>query len=163
MNRDELRDKFSPLLDGELAADERAEIEAVLAQDAELLRELDSLKRVDDLFRSLPKPRAPEGFEAGVRELVQPQLVAIPMHHSRRRVWPALVAAAVLLMTAGIFFVQTRSQLQPTAERFDVASSKAAEAEPIVEINQKTGSVLNATFPANLSFNSNFSFYFKVE
>ncbi|HRK35215.1 MAG TPA: hypothetical protein PLJ47_11530, partial [Candidatus Hydrogenedentes bacterium] len=71
MNRDEIRDQFSPLLDGELAADERAEIEAMLSQDAELLRELDSLKRVDDLYRALPRPQTPDNFESAVSERIR--------------------------------------------------------------------------------------------
>lgn len=47
----------------------------------------------------------------------------------------------------------------PTIREFKMSIiaflSNAVEAEPIVEINRKTGSVLNATFPANLSVDHN--------
>jgi len=119
MNRDEIRDQFSPLLDGELAADERAEIEAMLSQDAELLRELDSLKRVDDLYRALPRPQTPDNFESAVSERIRPKVVSLKQRHARRNVWPLVAIAATLLVTAA-FLV---NRMQSASDSMQIASA----------------------------------------
>ncbi len=93
MDRDEIRERFSPLLDGELSPEERAEVEAALSDDAELLRELDALKRVDQLYANLPPEKAPEGFEDGVRSALSPNTLQFTRARFMRRTtcgpcWP---------------------------------------------------------------------------
>lgn len=131
MNRDELRDTFSPLLDGELSPDERAEIESQLAQDAELLRELDSLKRVNDLYRSMPRAIAPDGFENDVRNRLHPERAS-----ERRRLrvlWPSLAAAALVLVGVTVVLFQyqrndgARLAYEPTTLKKSDSSAPAAD------------------------------------
>lgn len=125
MNRDEIRDKFSPLLDGELSPEERAEVEQALSEDADLLRELDGLKRVDDLYRALPRAAAPNGFEnsvkARLRSNVRP-FSTTPWH--LRRLVPAMAAAIVLVSAVAIVWFQTQSGPRGT---FKVASQPSIE------------------------------------
>ena len=109
-NQDDIRDQFSPLLDGELSSEERARVEAALARDADLLRELDALKRVDDLYRALPAENAPGDFEQAVRDRIRQSRptvsAAAPRRLAPRRYWTAgLAAAAVLLIGVGAVFV----------------------------------------------------------
>ena len=101
-NRDKTREEFSPLLDGELTPEERAAIEAELAEDADLLRELESLKRVDALYQGLPAHPAPDVLEGRIRKAIHPEPVRFPRRRlSRRAVWPALAGAAVFLVFGG--------------------------------------------------------------
>ncbi|MBM3291000.1 MAG: hypothetical protein FJY92_12700, partial [Candidatus Hydrogenedentes bacterium] len=122
INRDDIRDQFSPLLDGELPPEERARVEAALAGDAELLRELDALKRIDDLYRAMPAQAAPAGFEDAVRDRVrQPATVnTIALRRAaRHRYWAAgLAAAAVVVIGVGAVLLGT--------VRFDVPKQLAA-------------------------------------
>jgi len=131
-NKDDIRDQFSPLLDGELSPEERASVEAALSDDAELLRELDSMKRVDDLFRAMPAVSAPDDFEVVVRERIAPPRVAAvaaaaappPSRNvARRRFVPMLAAAAALVVCAGIIvFTAGRGEF-----RAQLASAPDAE------------------------------------
>lgn len=110
-DRDKIREQFGALLDGELLPEEREAVESALAQDSELLRELDALKRVDDLYRSMPAVSAPDGFEHGVRERLRPRVLWFGQRrHKTRRVWPTAVAAALFLLTSGyVIFLMQRS------------------------------------------------------
>ncbi|MCC6696462.1 MAG: zf-HC2 domain-containing protein [Candidatus Hydrogenedentes bacterium] len=126
MDRDEIRERFSPLLDGELSPEERAEVEAALAQDAELLRELDSLKRVDALYGALPPIPAPEGFEDRVHAALRPNRLEFGRARVlRQRMWPMLAAAAVFLVVGGYVLLQT----QGPASKFDMAATEAPAAD----------------------------------
>lgn len=130
MNRDELRDTFSPLLDGELSPDERAEIETRLAQDAELLRELDSLKRVNDLYRSMPRAVAPDGFENDVRKRLHPERAS--ERHRTRVLWPSLAAAALVLV--GVTVVLFRYQRNDGARlAYEPALKKSVSSAPAAD------------------------------
>ena len=55
----EVREEFSALIDGELAPDARAAVEAHIAQCLDCLRELDAIKRIDGLYRRLTPQSAP--------------------------------------------------------------------------------------------------------
>ncbi|MCC6488277.1 MAG: zf-HC2 domain-containing protein [Candidatus Hydrogenedentes bacterium] len=126
MDRDEIRERFSPLLDGELSPEERAEVEAALAQDAELLRELDSLKRVDALYGALPPVPAPEGFEERIHASLRPSRLQFGKARVlRQRMWPMLAAAAVFLVVGGYVLLQ----MQGPAAKFDMAASMAPAAD----------------------------------
>ena len=54
-----------------MTPEERQAIETELSEDANLLRELNSLKRVDDLYKSLPPVKAPDELEDRIREGVR--------------------------------------------------------------------------------------------
>ena len=131
-NRDDIRDQFSPLLDGELSPEERAAMEAVLSGDAELLRELDSLKRVDDLYRALPAEAAPANLEQVVRDRIRPPRAAAsppPYRRAPRRFWAAGLAAAavVLIGVSVVLFSQNRS-----TSSTQLAANYGRSAEPVL-------------------------------
>jgi len=109
----EVREEFSALMDGELAPELRAAVEAHIAQCSECLRELDALKRIDALYRGLPRQFAPEGFEESVRNAIHAAAPASP----RLRLLPRLVAlAAVAAMLLVVFGgVVLRSQMSEKA------------------------------------------------
>lgn len=151
MDKDEIREEFSPLLDGELSDEERAALQKRLGEDAEALRELDGLKRVDALYRGLARKSAPEGFEKQVRAALQRRPVTIRFRRGAvkaKPLWPVLTAvAALLLMSAAVFYqvsnlrkapgsfvVSMRSQEEtPRKEPLEAADRElkaAREAEP---------------------------------
>ncbi|MDX9973162.1 MAG: zf-HC2 domain-containing protein [FCB group bacterium] len=107
MNCTQAQEEFAALLDGELAPEERAEVERHLSQCSDCLRDLDGLKRVDTIYRQLPSISAPEGFEERVRQATRPKPVLRFPDLSRRRQmsWP-LVAAAAFLLVAGAVVLQ---------------------------------------------------------
>jgi hypothetical protein len=127
MNRDEIRERFSPLLDGELGPEERAEVEAALSEDAELLRELDALKRVDQLYANLPPLAAPDGFEDGVRSALRPATTPF-VRAVHRRLWPMLAAAAVFLVFGAIIVVQMNPEMAPMLLSREMATERAETA-----------------------------------
>lgn len=130
MNRDEIRERFSPLLDGELSPEERAEVEAALSEDAELLRELDALKRVDHLYANLPPVNAPVGFEDGVKSALYPATLQFTRARAiRRRLWPMLAAAAVFIVVGAIVVVQMNPAMAPMMLSKEMADY-AAESIP---------------------------------
>lgn len=101
MDCTQARDEFAALLDGELVAESRAAVEAHLSQCSDCLRELDGLKRVDVLYRELPRVTAPVGFDEGVREAIRPRVLRLPLRSERRRtVWPGLAVAAIVVVAA---------------------------------------------------------------
>ena len=133
MERDELRDQFSPLLDEELSPDERAVVEAELAEDAELLRELDSIKRVDDLYRHMPPVNAPAGLEDRVREEVTGNVVRIG--RTRLRKQPAmriLAVAALFLIVVGVGIYRFG---MPSSTSFDMAAAPEVAEEPSLALS----------------------------
>jgi anti-sigma factor RsiW len=135
-DHDEIRDEFSPLLDGELAPDERAAVEQKLADDAELLRELDGLRKVDELYRQLPPEQAPAGLEDRVRERLQPSIVRFTRRRlARRALWPVAAAAALFVVFAGVLVTQFDA---PFRQSMQMASAPdAAEAERSIEATEK--------------------------
>ncbi len=127
-DKDEIRDEFSPLLDDELAPDERADIEQNLAEDAELLRELDGLRKVDELYRQLPSERAPDRFEERVRGALEPRTVQFTRRRlSRRALWPVAAAAAMFLVFAGVLVTQFDGPLEQAMQM--ASAPDAAESE----------------------------------
>ncbi len=123
MDKDELRQEFSPLLDGELPADERVAIEAELALDSDLLRELDSFKRVDELYRRTPPVTAPAGFEDAVRRRLRPKVLQFRGKPFAGRRWIAvLAAAAVVIVVGGVALLQWPSS------RMEMATVKGTPA-----------------------------------
>lgn len=126
-----IRDAFSPLLDGELPAEEREAVEADLALDAELLRELDDLRRVDGLYKGLGATAAPEGFEERLRaamaataiETAEPRTIPF-----RRWIAPLLAAAACLVAVSAVVLQGLGGSPTGLEERSDMAAVSADEA-----------------------------------
>lgn len=131
----DVRDDFSALLDGELAADEREALEAHLSDCSDCLRALDGVKRVDTLFRKLPSVGAPKGFDASLREARKPKLLRFPTGGRSLRVASMVAAAAGLMIVAGIAFVAVRGGSPETAigpvalERSEVSGDQAQAKE----------------------------------
>lgn len=98
----EVREELSALLDGELAPELRNAVEAHIAACSDCLRELDALKRIDGLYRELPRQSAPPGFEESVRTTIHS--IARPVLSLRvsRRIVPLVAVAAMLLVVLGM-------------------------------------------------------------
>lgn len=108
LDPNELRNRFSPLLDGELMPDEQDDTEKALADDAEALRELHQMQRLDAMFRELPKDSAPDDLENRIHNAIHRPAKPVRLRSQRfepKPVWPMLAAAAMLLVVlGGVFF-----------------------------------------------------------
>lgn len=101
-------DLLSAYIDGTLNATERAELEARLQTDAELRRELATLRATVALVKGLPTLRAPRDFT------LTPQMVRRPPRILTSAAFSAVsVAAAVMLFVLGAGFL-LNSNLPPT-------------------------------------------------
>jgi len=100
-------EQLTAYLDGELAPDDRAEIERLLDSDAEARRLLDELRETSELVAGLPRGRAPEDLARQVSARLERQALLgdAPVMAAPVRVgwsWAnrlALVAAVVLVCT----------------------------------------------------------------
>jgi putative zinc finger protein len=125
----EARDLFSAVVDGELPAPERAQVDTHLAGCPECRRELERFSRTVSMVRALPEERAPAGFVDRVRDAAHPP--PWPRRVARRlfvplRVKLPLEAAAVLLVaTTAVWVFQRSPELQRAARR-DAPESPAA-------------------------------------
>lgn len=128
MDCKEVREQFSVLLDGELAPEERAAVETHLSACSDCLRELDGLKRVDQVFKELPVQRAPADFEVRVQGALRPRVFRLARARlSRQPLWPMLSAAAAFVMIAGLVVWQVQFMAQQ--RRFNVAEAPAARGQ----------------------------------
>lgn len=126
-SKDKIRDEFSPLLDGELPPEQREAVERELAGDAELLRELETLKRVDALYRGLPQAAAPGDLEARVRHGIEKRAVQFSRRRfAPRALWPMLAAAAMLVVFT-LVLTQGVSRINPAVHMAKVAERTASE------------------------------------
>lgn len=124
----------SALLDGELSAAERAQVEAHLATCADCTAELAALARTLGMLHALPAARAPLGFVDRVLEAARP----LPWHRrlGRRlfqplRVKLPLEAAAVVLVALGAVYVfQNTPELQQASRQEQPASAPVPVAPP---------------------------------
>lgn len=129
-----VREEFSALLDNELPPGARAEVDAHLTECAPCLRALDGMKKVSDLYATLPRVGAPEDFEARVRRAVRPGLLRFPALSGQG--WTALAAAAGTALIAGTYFLlvaerpSTRSQLAMQAEMRSTSTLESAGGAP---------------------------------
>jgi len=129
----DIRDEFSPLLDDELSPEARDTVETKLAQDADLLRELDAMRKVDALYRGLPRASAPEDMAERVQNQLRPESNVTPLRGRRmsRSMYASLAAAALFAVVLG--GVVMRLQLEtPLAE-----DQMAALESPVREIASK--------------------------
>lgn len=77
------RERISVYLDGELAAEERAELEAHLPTCDECQRELVALRQIRGLLRALPRPAPPRAFTLPEASPTAPALRRGPPRWSR--------------------------------------------------------------------------------
>jgi anti-sigma factor RsiW len=115
-------DFLSGYLDGELAAEERIEVEAQLADSPELRAELEEVRMARDAVRALPHREAPAGFwdavvsEVGSADIdIDADTVVVPIESRRRRVpvgWLA-GAAAVAAAIIALVIVPGRTSVRP--------------------------------------------------
>jgi len=134
MNCADNRLLHSALLDGELAPDERAQVEAHLATCAECTAELAALARTLSMIHALPAARAPQGFVDRVLEATRP----LPWHRrlGRRlfqplRVKLPLEAAAIMLVALGAVYVfQNTPELQQAARQEPPVSAPVPVSPP---------------------------------
>lgn len=113
---------LSAYLDGEASAEETARVDAWLASSAEAREELDEIRRVTKLLRSLPQESPGSEFVTAVMRQAEQAVLIPPMPapavaRSPRRGWVVAaaglaVAAAVLLLLVPAFFApQSADQL----------------------------------------------------
>ena len=151
-DRDDIREELSPLLDGELPPQEQAAVEAELHQNADLAAELEDFQRLDALYRQLPAPSAPPDLEAKVLAALEPEVVHFPRRKlTRRRLWPALAAAAMLTLVIGGVVLNT--QLRQRAAEKTASLAKGAKAAPNqrIEMAKTTGEESKYMMPLSAS------------
>lgn len=142
MNTHDFHDDLSAYMDNELEPNRREEVEAALAESAELRDELDRLRRVDALFQAAAVPDCPDELAGAVLDAIDnlPRTArgTVRLHRSRhlaRRTVTAQLAAAAVLLLSGIGMVAylRTAPSQPgrmPAEAFIAMHDKAAPAEP---------------------------------
>jgi hypothetical protein len=145
-DREDIRDEFSPLLDDELSPDARDAVETALAQDAELLRELDRLRKVDELYRSVPRASAPADLAERVRAELHPPAAgsATVAARSRWNLYSGLAAAAMFGVVIGGLvlrqeFVVSTPPEQLAARQSEVSASSEAKDEAVAEETPAAG------------------------
>ncbi|MHC4715634.1 MAG: anti-sigma factor family protein [Planctomycetota bacterium] len=103
--REKLREQLSAYLDGELSDAQARDLEQALQRDPDLSAELDSLRKVSGLVRSLPRARAPEDLADRVLERVERGrlLEGTAQERTRPAGWwlSRLATAAVVLIAVG--------------------------------------------------------------
>ena len=144
MDPNKIRDEFSPLLDDELALEDRELVEEELADHADLLRELEGIKKVDALYRAMPRPETPDNLEDTLQKAVRPNVLRLsPSKRRRIGLWAGLAAAAAFVVvvggawlmpdeTAGISIMQM-AQAPEATESAIVAESVQPATEAIAE------------------------------
>jgi hypothetical protein len=115
---------ISAYLDGELTAAEQAEVEARLQNDAELRRELQSLRQTVTLIQQLPARSAPRNFTLDAHLFRKP---ALPFPLTITFSALSTAAAILLFVFGGYFLLQTelRQQTASSAPQQQAAQSIA--------------------------------------
>ena len=144
MDSEQLHEKLSALLDGELADEERQEIEALIASDPAVAREWNVLTRMDRLFREMPQYEAPE--ELAVRLRTPQRARKVSFGHprlTRRTPWPLLAAAAALVAILGFVVLQLPQSGSFTMTSLEHApSADAPDQAPLEKEEPAHGRVL---------------------
>jgi anti-sigma factor RsiW len=152
LNCDEFAWKLADYLDGDLSDAVRGAMEAHAASCAEcsrLLSEIESL-RID--AASLPRLEPSGDLWAGIAERIDARVLPLDAPRTARvapmrRVWrhPAVAAAALVLVTAGITHVWTRASYEAPALP---AGSPVAVATPVRADRADSTAVATSTTPA---------------
>lgn len=153
-NCQEVREEFSALLDGELAVDEQDGVEQHLSGCAECLRELDGLKRVNDLYDGLPAVNAPEEFTIKVTEEESDSNVVDLKSAARdtkpMSFRPLFAAAAMLALLASVSYLASQQMNRP--ESMEMAASA-----PAVEADEAAGELASEAVLDELESQSTFT------
>ncbi len=136
----DVRERLSALLDNELEPAEHEAVTAHIGGCRECRREFDKLRRMDNLYRALPRAETPDDFEQRVRGSLQDgsSAVRLRFRQDRRqsfRLWPALAAAAVLLIVTGVTMVLFKG----ATERYQLA--EAPKGTPLAEQEGRTATL----------------------
>ena len=117
-----MNEQLSAYLDGELSAAEAQGVEAAVAADAALARELERLRAAREFVRRLPREQAPDDF--AMRVMAQAERAALlwqtpAQPPTRRWLRPSTVAAAAMLvlaaaLAAGIVLYPSLFSQQPS-------------------------------------------------
>ncbi len=134
--RDQIGERLSAYLDGELSAEERAQVETLLRENAEARAILDELQAVVTAVRSLPREPAPSEILDEVSaalerdELLGPSDENVRLKRHGRPIFSLLplAAAFVILVGGGLWFAVQMSGRSVTPEpRLAMAPPKSAE------------------------------------
>jgi hypothetical protein len=101
------REQLSAYIDGELSADERAELERHIPGCPECQEALGELRRVHDLLAALPMPKAPRSFALPLDTRLPAQLAqSSPQRTAPRRSRAGLIQwAGAIAATIGLFLL----------------------------------------------------------
>ena len=152
---EQIRNEFSALLDDELDTEDRELVEEHLSECAECLRELHGFKQVTDAYRYHHPVKAPDDFEARLREAMAPEPVRFTGRWSPMR----LAAAAAIVVGIGLAYwrvsehtgtdfmlskqmTEDAAESRPQAVEEAIVESEpermAAEAAPVAEASAET-------------------------
>jgi putative zinc finger protein len=124
-------ERLSALLDGELSAVERADVEAHLRECAACARELEELAAVDAFAREVPV-EAPAGYFDQLPGRVRAR-VRRPARIPRMAVWAAAAAAAVMaVVVTPVVLQRERSVMAPAPPAVSEATPPATMTPPAV-------------------------------
>ena len=133
---------LSAYVDGELTANERAEIETQLASSPEWRAVLDELRTTRDAVRALPLVDAPDGFwerqlsPTGGQVL---DLTAARGHRVHRPTrftrWAASATSAAAVVVLGVTFVPQNEQVKPHLATLTDANAERSSLGNDVVIN----------------------------
>jgi hypothetical protein len=109
MNRDEARDRILDYAYGEMSDKDRADFEAILAQDNELQREVASIGEIRDAVRGLPQVPLPEDVRQRILDAAHERVeasrqTARPILEALRDFFlsPALLGTLAVLIAVGV-------------------------------------------------------------
>jgi hypothetical protein len=134
MNCHDAREGFSDWVDEALTAEDRARVDAHLAQCADCRKELERFRETVALLHRVERPRAPVGFVDRVLEAARPapwhrrllQRLFLPLSLKL----PAEAAALLLVAGLAVYVFQRTPELQQAARRDTFRSATRSEAPP---------------------------------
>lgn len=140
MNEQFSDEMLSAYVDGELSAQERAEVERWLAQDPEAREKLEDFRRLSKLFGGLPRTEVPHEFPTKVLQLAErrmllPDAVAVPTRPvakgRRLRRWMFVLGAPLGAAAAILLIVEWQNNQQ--ADRAPRQLARNSEPAPLAQ------------------------------